>query len=494
LVATVGRVALVVLGVSGAVAGIGAAILGASFFVGLMGSAFATLAAVIGFVFSPLGVAVGLLMAAAAGAWAFRDSIKKAMGDVAGYFKAPIESLKNLYGIFRSTFNGILAALQSGDINTASKIMWLGFKAAAWEAVVGVGNAILTMVRAIEGLVPATAGVANYMLAAFNGIGQALIAGNWGLAAEIAMAKVGVAVLQGWASVSNTWDNFIATLGISWDIMLFHIKDSFRAAVESISQGFQKLVGIAGRVVETIAQLRNPGEMALELAFPQLDFQAFRQQVAEGIAGSLAVPISNFKGNAKSLADAFTPTTAEQDRNAFLQSNAKRNAELEAARKRREQEVAQSRQGIAAMEAQANRKNANGQTFQGKADLAREALQRALDDARKEQAARAAMGAKAAQGPQALAGAALNSTVGGRNGGPTGTFSAIASALGNRTGANAAESTAKNTGLLVRLATHPLSNSILTLAISGVSLITATPFAEIWFTLLFTRWRMISIS
>src|SRR5918993_1403746 len=48
--------------------------------------------------------------------------------------------------------------------------------------------------------------------------------------------------------------------------------------------------------------------------------------------------------------------------------------------------------------------------------------------------------------------------------------------------------------LLVRLATHPLSNSIRTLAISGVSLITDTPFAEIDFTLLFTRLSIISMS
>jgi hypothetical protein len=46
----------------------------------------------------------------------------------------------------------------------------------------------------------------------------------------------------------------------------------------------------------------------------------------------------------------------------------------------------------------------------------------------------------------------------------------------------------------VRLATQPLLNSILTLAISGVSVITPTPLAEMNFTSLFTMLRIISIS
>ena len=48
--------------------------------------------------------------------------------------------------------------------------------------------------------------------------------------------------------------------------------------------------------------------------------------------------------------------------------------------------------------------------------------------------------------------------------------------------------------LEVRLATHPLLNSIRTFAISGVSVITATPLDEIFLTSLFTMLRMISIS
>ena len=48
--------------------------------------------------------------------------------------------------------------------------------------------------------------------------------------------------------------------------------------------------------------------------------------------------------------------------------------------------------------------------------------------------------------------------------------------------------------LLVKLATQPLLNSILTLAISGVSVSTATPLADIFLISLFTILKIISIS
>ncbi len=416
LVAIAGKVALVVLGVSGAIAGIGAVILGASFVVGLMGSAFATLATVIGFVFSPLGIAIGLLMAAAGVAIYFRKELMAALTGVVAYFQPLITSVMQLWGIFTEAFGGIVAALQSGSLETAAAIAWAGFSALAWTAIADMMGAFDSLLGFLESYMPGISEMFNSM---FAGIGAAILAGRWDLAGSLAMAKLWLVMTKGMNAIAFAWDMLVTGFQTVFDSIFTGIKSAFWTTVYGIAKGIAWL----SAKISSLLGLQDPLQGAAEGLKQMEQEQATADQKA-----------------------AFLRDQGRMKRN---QTNAdgrgQAESELTAKIARIEAEIAAASAG------------AGSPTLNGVADEARQKLKEQLALAKKEQEAKAAMGTKAAEGPQALAGAANTSKAGGGKGGAaSGTFSAIASALGNRSGANAAESTAKNTAQLVRLAKKQL--------------------------------------
>ncbi len=417
LVATVAKVALVVLGVSGAIAGIGAAIMAASFFVGLMGSAFATLAALIGVVFSPLGVAVGLIMAAAGAAIYFRKELMAALSGVIAYFQPLSDSVAELYTIFMATFGGIVAALQSGSLETAAAIAWAGFSALAWTALEDMVGAFNSLLGFLEAYIP---GISEMFHALFAGIGAAILAGRWDLAGALAMNKLYLVLTQGMNAISFAWDMLVTGFQTVFDSVFAGIKSAFWSTV----------YGLAGGIAWLSAQIAS-----------LLGMEDPLQGAAEGLQRM---------EREQKTADEKAAFLRDQGRMQRNQANA-------GARGQAEADLAAK---IARIEAEISTAagTAGSPTLNTVAEGARKALDDALAKAKEEQAAKVAQGATAAQGPMALAGAAATSKAGGdgAKGASGGTFSAIASALGNRTGAGAAESTAKNTAQLVRLAKQQL--------------------------------------
>jgi tape measure domain-containing protein len=416
LVATMGKVALVVGGVAAGFAAIGVAAMAGSFVVGLFASAFSAIATVVLVAFSPLGVLIGLIMGLAGAAIYFRAEIIAALSGVAAYFQPLIGSFSQLYEIFIAAFGGIIAALQSGSLESAASIAWLGFSALAWSAIADMMGAFDSLLGFLEGYLP---GLSAMFDSFFAGIGTAILSGRWDLAGALAMNKLYLVMTQGMNAIAFAWDMLVTGFQTVFDTVFGSIKSAFWTTVYGLANGIAWL----SEKISSLLGLQDPLQGAAE------GLKQMEQQQA----------------------------TADQ-KEAFLRDQGRMQRNQTNADKRGQAET-DLQDKIAKIEAEiaAASGTAGSPTVNGVAEAARKSLEDALAKAKEEQAAKAAMGTKASESSAALAGS-INSAKGGGAGGKgasTGTFSAIASALGNRTN-GAAESTAKNTGLLVRLAKQQL--------------------------------------
>jgi tape measure domain-containing protein len=219
LVATFGKFLVIAGTIAGLFVGIGAASLTASFLVGLIASGFAAIAGTIAFVFSPLGVFVGLIAAAGVSVWHFRSTIASSIAPMLSVFQPLIDVTKEFYKIFSDTFKGISDALQSGDLSTAAAI-----------AMAGLQTAFRTGVDVIADLIASLIGGTG-----FGAVAQSLMSGQWALAASIAMASVKLEVIKAWEGIKAIWHTAVWELGSIWDDMVLGMKSVFRSTMEGIA-------------------------------------------------------------------------------------------------------------------------------------------------------------------------------------------------------------------------------------------------------------------
>jgi hypothetical protein len=368
-------------------------------------------------------------MAAAAGAIYFRKEIMAALSGVIAYFQPIIDSVSQLYTIFMATFGGIVAALQSGSLETAAGIAWAGFSALAWTAIANIMKAFTSLLGFLESYLPGISAMFNSM---FGSIGKALLAGRWDIAASIVMTKL-----------YNVFADGVDRIRFVMNAIGFGIATVFDQITYGAQNAFEKMVnGILSSLL--FLQKKFYDFFAVLEAFDARISN--RENVGSFAAKSRAVEAQQNglkTGNSDEQRLRAEARFRELQRQEQMRLDAKRGRDGQLGNL-----VASANNAYAA---------AGSPTFQSRAADARKALDDALAKAKAEQDGKAAMGVKAAEGPKALAGAALTSKTDERKGGgASGTFSAIASALGNRVGADAAQSTAKNTGLLVKLAKQQL--------------------------------------
>jgi tape measure domain-containing protein len=432
LVAMVGKVALVILAIAGVATGAGAAILAASFVVGLMASAFSTAAAAIGVLFSPLGVFIALLAVVVGNIIYFRQEIGNALSGVIAYFQPVIDSLGQLYTIFMDAFGGIVAALQAGELEQAATIAWDGFAALAWSAIADALGAFNQLLSFLDGFLP---GISQMFEQTFSGIGQALIAGNWALAAEIAMQKMALALVQGWNGIKATWDMTMYGLASIWDTVVTGMQSAFRTVTYAIGQGFFFIAEQAYNA------LRGIESMLLSLAKTMKIVSQDSKQILDG---TFATTLQSMRGRMEESRKSNQQAANSQfnkrssDRQSFYGNR-------EAERNKLEDFM---RADIARLERQAT-KEGGGISIAQAAVVARQRLDDSMVAAKKEREAKALAGGKATEGSRALAGAAGR---GGVNGpANTGSFSAMASILSGAGRNSAQDITARNTGDIVKL-------------------------------------------
>lgn len=410
LLQTIGTVALVVVSVAGAFMGLGAVIMGASFAVGLIGSVIGSLIAVVAFVLSPMGILIGILVGLAVAAYSFRSELAILLAPLIAFIQPAIDALMVLWGIFTSTFNGIVAALRSGDIAGAMAIAWSGFLAIAWTALDSL----------LGGVWEAT-----------GSIGKAILAGRWDLMAAIAMGNVRLTVLKAWNGIKFFWDMAATGMGSVWDGIVWGMRTAFRTMVFGIAQS---IVWIGQRFYDLLGYL--------EPIFEYIGKKDLFNTVRESFNGQgIGNVLSEMQAQAQREDDkAYNASMKRRDA-----ANLSNMGQRAAAEKKLQDELNQYQQ-----EAQNAAADQGVNTLGDKARQAQEALNNALAAANAEREKKEANADKLAGGPQGLLAGATGAVKGGAPN--SGTFSALGSMLSGLGRNTAMESTAKNTGELVKIA------------------------------------------
>ncbi len=338
-----GGVAAGLIIVGGLLAAVGLGALALSSIVGGLAMAWGFVVGAIGALFTPMGAVVALLALAAVVAWNFRGAITSALSGVAEYFAPLGAAIYSVYEIFATTFGGILAALAGGQLQEAAGIAWLGFVAAAWQAIADLSMAIDAGITYLQSWIPGVEGVKNYVTSAFASMGQAILAGRWDLAAAIMMAKARLAISIGWNAIANTWTGFAVLLGSAWDTIVSGIQTTWRTAVNEIAKWLVWLAEQAGVSMDGVkAELdrmnaadqkradkaqagREQGRYnggADAIAKREQDAQALRNQIAElekqssqAYTAAGAPTIADAAGNARKQLDEAMKT-AEDERKA----------------------------------------------------------------------------------------------------------------------------------------------------------------------------------
>lgn len=429
IVRIIGIVALVVMGVGGAFAALGATIMAASFVVGLIGSAISAVLSVLGFIFSPLGVLVGLLIAVGIAAYQFRDQIIAAFAPFLSFIQPAIDAFFVLWDIFKQTFGGIIGALTSGDLEGAASIAWAGFQALAWTAIDYVSGLVQWLMGYVEMVLP---GLTETFQSVFGAIGKAILAGRWDLAGAMLMLKLYLAFTKGWNGIKSIWDIGINTLLIVWDNIVYGMKFTF--------------VGLGQTTARVILFIGQKFHDLLSYIRPVFEYIG-QADLFDNIMGSID-PEKMSEGFEKGMAQWWKDDEKQQ----FARERERDKAGAKAMQDRVNEEK-RVQQEIADMERQINEQTADSEikTIGDKAKQAQNALTAALKKADQAQQDKYKTAEKIAGGPEnVLAGA--GGVGGGKSGGATGTFSALGSMLAGTTRNRAADQTAANTKRLVKLA------------------------------------------
>lgn len=410
LVWSIGVAAVVLTAIGGIFVGLGAAIMTASFVVGLIASAFSVLTGIVFTLLSPVGVFLGLLAVIAVNAYVFRAALASALQPFITFIQPAIDAILVLYNIFAETWGGIIGALKAGELETAMMLAWKGVVALTWTAL----DFLLGSVFEATG-----------------SIGRAILAGQWDIMAAIAMTKVRLVVLQAWNGIKFFWDMAATGMGSVWDGIVWGMKTAFRTMVFGIAQSitwigqrFYDLLGFLEPIFEYIGQkdlFNNVREAFNTQGMGNIlsDMQA--QAQAEDDKAMQSSMMRRDKANLANMESRAASEKALMDELALYQTTA---------------DEAASKAGVS--------------TLGDKAQQAQDALNAALANAEQERASRLKNAEDKSKGPQSILAGAVGT--GGGKSGATGTFSALGSMLAGTTRNRAADQTAANTKRLVKLA------------------------------------------
>jgi hypothetical protein len=226
--------------------------------VGVIGGAFAAIGATIAAIFSPFGLAVAAVLAGLIGlgvaAYVFRAQLASAIAAVVQFFQPLTDAVFRVWSVFAEGFAAVVSMLGSGRLTEAANIAWLGFTAAAWQAIAELGNAIGFAIDYVAAIVPGVGAMRDFVVGAFGSIGQAILAGRWDLAVAIAMAKIRLAVESGLNVVRAYWTGFTTIIGDLWDNIVFGIRSTWRTAVTEIAKSFVWVAEQFGLSMDGVSQ------------------------------------------------------------------------------------------------------------------------------------------------------------------------------------------------------------------------------------------------
>lgn len=436
LISAVGKIVLVISGIAAAFAGLGSAALATSFVVGLMSSGLTAVGVVLGTLFSPFGILLGVFAGLAGAAIYFRGALAEAFQGLLIWIQPVVSAFERIFSVVVGAVGGIVDALSSGQIELAGTIALTALRAMFWQAAAEIPGA---------GIVLSTS------------FGQALLASRWDLIGEMAMARLQLVIAQAWASITNTWSAGTTGLGAIWDMLVYGIRTGWNQASIFLASGIMSVVGNFRLGIAGIITL-----------FDALSVKA--QQAANTIAGYFSGSMEQAAAQNTALQRELESRTAQRlsgivEQNAgeqaaisqqrdqtqrgiqaeYEQSMADRVKAEQATRDANQAKIAALQQRLVDLQNEANQaaSDAGITTAQDAANQAKADLDAAIAEAArlKEQQAQGKLPGTMVPGLKASASMAKIES--------QGTFSAAAAvAFGARV--NAAEETAKNTALANR--------------------------------------------
>jgi tape measure domain-containing protein len=334
--------------------------------------------------------------------------VASARSFVSGMIAPLVSGFKSIWNTFSTTFGAVKAAFLDGQLGTAANIAWLGVQAAAWQAAASVGESITFVLDALSSWIPGFGAVRDYVGSVIGSIGQAILSGQWELAAAIAMAKVQLAVLIPWNYIAATFSHVTTGMMIAWDYFSYAIGESFSRGADAVVDGINWLYDKFLWLQKAWANLTGDMELAVSTTKAQKDMEEYKkilQDTREGQRNARAA------GLEKSVNDR---SAANQNAAA---ARGKQETDLQDRIKALEKEVADA----------AAVPGSGGGTFEGNANLAKARLDLATRAAEAERLAREAQGTELGK-----IGAAGIKPVGGGESKIAGSFSAAAAvALGS---------------------------------------------------------------
>lgn len=446
----VGVIAIGIGAIGVALAALGGAALAASTLVGAIATALSGLLAVIGAMFSPVGLIVALLVAGAVVAWQWRDAIYAA-------FTSFLEGMQPAINAIQA----ILGALVDGRWETAAGLAWTAFVAYAWTAADAIGGAVTAALNFLGAWIPGVNAVREYVVSMFAGIGQAVLAGRWDLAGQIMMAKLQVAIATGWEWISNTWSAMSTGIGVLWDQTVWGIRTSWHAASTALASG---MVWVLGRISDGLTILVNmfdligTGARAAAIGIKELFTNGADASMAaqEKIMAEYRSRVADrAKGNAgwetgmqSAIADGARAT--QQSINADYERSLVTRGQGDLARRdANARNTADARARVGALEGDAAKawQAAGAPTLAGQAEAARRDLANAVNAANKERSQGGAQGFN--PGLPRIAAKTAETLKGVES---RGTFTAAAAAMFSGVRSSDAQETASNTRQLVQIA------------------------------------------
>jgi hypothetical protein len=99
----------------------------------------------------------------------------------------------------------------------------------------------------------------NWVKETVGGIAQAIAAGQWGTAAQVAWISVKQAFAAGVVWLLNLWDELTTGLALAWDATIAAIRNAWSTAVSWIAQQLVKLWGLIQSAVDAVASIDPTG-------------------------------------------------------------------------------------------------------------------------------------------------------------------------------------------------------------------------------------------
>lgn len=262
--------------VGGLILGLAGVSFVASSGLGVLSAALTGLALLWAALTSPIGIVVVAITAAVAAAWHFRDAVMGALQPMMPIFNAIGDAVRNFGSIFMTTFQGVGAALLSGDLGKAAGIAMLGLQAAFWTGLADLGTVSAHILDLLSAWIPGFDNVRQYAAATFGAIANAITAGRWDLAGSIMLAKLQLVFAQTTSSLSFLWTSFSIGFMQVLDNLLAGMRTAWRTAVFSIADMILRIIpGALTGIREQLKQMQAEAQRADDAGFAQRDQQRF---------------------------------------------------------------------------------------------------------------------------------------------------------------------------------------------------------------------------